>query len=275
MAARFVPVNYSAKEVTAQASQQAGQQATAPPAPPTADQLSDWSAENYILDVSAAADLGFPVGALGVSTKRQVLLFGSSRSTDISGNDGNIYRFGVALRALIVVTDLNVTGALTVPIVAAKVELGYASASAQLLVRGYKGAELGGMLPSWDSFGVAAYHAYQKAVSDIQSKVTSDQANQSPELLATTALAPSLPTAVMAVSIFYALDAIARQTSLLDALKDLGNDERRLADTVRAVYKNRVGDDDSAMPDQQAAEAARKELGHLHLDHGILAGIRR
>jgi hypothetical protein len=33
------------------------------------------------------------------------------------------YRFGVALRALVVVSDIKVSGALTLPVVAAKVEL--------------------------------------------------------------------------------------------------------------------------------------------------------
>lgn len=46
------------------------------------------------------------------------------------------------------VSDIKGGGALTLPVVAAKVELDGARASAQLMVRGYKGIDLGGLLPT-------------------------------------------------------------------------------------------------------------------------------
>src|SRR5438128_3466124 len=175
MSTRLVPVNYSAPWVVSQTVKPVsgggtGQPAQ-PPVPPAVDQLANWAVEQYSLDVNAAADLGFPVGSLNVAYKQQVLLFGSSRSADVHGDDGNVYRFGVAIRALIEVSSLQVDGAITIPLVAAKVELGEARASAQLMVRGYRGPGLGKLLPQWQTFGVDSYAAYMKAVSDIQSTI--------------------------------------------------------------------------------------------------------
>ena len=96
------------------------------------------------------------------------------------------YRFGVALRALVVVSDIKVSGALTLPVVAAKVELEGARASAQLMVRGYVGSDLAALLPTWQSFGVDSYAQYMGAVSSLQKAIMSDAANIQPELLATT-----------------------------------------------------------------------------------------
>lgn len=261
MTARLVPVNYSAEWVTNQVARNEGQNPTEPPAPPAVDQLDTWAVEQYRLDINTAAHLGFPVGSLDVAYMRQVLLFGSSRSADVHGKDGHIYRFGVAIRALIEVSDLQVDGPLTVPIAAAKVELGEARASAQLQVRGYKGSALGSMLPQWLSFGVDSYAAYLKAISDIQSKIMADDQNISPELLATTGLAASLPPPATAVGEFYALDAISRQTSLQQALEGLGQDEGQLGETVKAVYGNLQLDGNK--PDRQMAQKARDELYKL------------
>lgn len=106
------------------------------PAAPDAGDLDNWSQKAYSLSVSAAANLGFPAGNFTASFQRDALMFGSSRWVDVVGGQ-HTYRFGVALRAIVVVSDIKGSGALTLPVVAAKVELEGARASAQLLVRGY------------------------------------------------------------------------------------------------------------------------------------------
>jgi hypothetical protein len=189
----------------------------------------------------------------------------------VQGEDGNIYRFGVALRALIEVSNLEVDGAITVPLVAARVELGQARASAQLMVRGYKGSGLGSMLPQWQTFGVDSYAAYMKAVSEIQSKIMADEQNILPELLATTALPPSLPPPTTAVAEFYALDAIASQRNLKQALDGLGEEGKgQLGEIVKAVYGSKGLD--GKQPDRQTADQAKSELLNRRLAHGIFSG---
>ena len=76
-----------------------------------------------MLDAGVAASLGFPVGSLTASSKHQSLLFGVSRWVDLDTADGHVYRFGVALRALVTVTQVQGDGALTLPVVAAKGKL--------------------------------------------------------------------------------------------------------------------------------------------------------
>jgi hypothetical protein len=94
------------------------------------------------------------VGVIRTEDSQLALMFGAARWKDVASGEHS-YRFGVALRALVVVSDIKVSGALTLPVVAAKVELEGARASAQLMVRGYVGSDLGALLPTWQSFGVA------------------------------------------------------------------------------------------------------------------------
>jgi hypothetical protein len=78
-------------------------------------------------------------------------------------------------------------------VVAANVELENARASAQLMVRGYVGSDVGGLLPTWQSFGVDSCAQYMTAVSTLQKAILSDAANIQPELLATTVSPARVP----------------------------------------------------------------------------------
>ena len=146
---KMLPVNMSVEGVHVAAGLPSSHQM---PVVPSADELDNWTQENYSLSVSAAANLGFPVGNVEGSVQHDALMFGAARWKDVVSGEHS-YRFGVALRALVVVSDIKVSGALTLPVVAAKVELEGARASAQLMVRGYVGSDLGALLPTWQSFG--------------------------------------------------------------------------------------------------------------------------
>jgi hypothetical protein len=70
--------------------------------------------------------------------------------------------------------------------VAANVELGYATASSDLALRGYAfTAQKPVTLPSWGSFDVDTYAGFQKAVDAIVATVLFDNENIKPVLLAT------------------------------------------------------------------------------------------
>ena len=198
----MTPVNMSVEDVHAAA----GLSGVEMPTAPAAGELDNWAQENYSLSASAAASLGFPVGSVTASVQRTALMFGSSRWKDVVAGE-DTYRFGVALHALVVVSDIKGTG--TLPIVAAKVELEGARASAQLLVRGYKGDDVGGLLPTWQSFGVDSYAQYVAAVSDLQKAIMGDAGNIQPELLATTVVNSKVPTPAKAIGSVYGLHAIA------------------------------------------------------------------
>jgi hypothetical protein len=235
-----------------------------PPAPePTA--LTNWEQEQYELSSTAALTLGFPVATVDASVKSQVLIFGMSRWRDVT-SDGEIYRYGVSVRVLVHIRDYKADGSLTIPIVAAKVEIEHAVAQAQLLVRGYKGSDLA--LPAWGSFNVSAYSDYQKAVSEIQSKLSASE-DLEPQLLATTALKATVGEAEQSLGSVLALEAISHGESLQDALAHLVKveDEQVLA-AVRHTYSGRVTGDEATKPDGAEKAAARSDLHGFHVNHG-------
>jgi len=263
---KMTPVNLSVADVHAAAGLAAG---TEMPTAPDAGELDNWTQEAYSLSVSAAADLGFPVGNISATFRRDALMFGSSRWKDVVSGE-QTYRFGVALRALIVVSDIKGSGALTLPVVAAKVELEGARASAQLLVRGYKGSTLGALLPAWQSFGVDSYAQYMSAVSGMQKAIMEDAANIEPELLATTVLSSKVPALGGAVGSVYALHAIAEGASLAHALDRLGIDDTEILESVKALYHSKIGEDDRSVPDAEQRQDAQEQLHGFHLSRSWL-----
>lgn len=266
--AKMIPVNMSVEDVQAAAGLGAG---TEIPAAPEASDLDNWSQEAYSLSVSAAANLGFPVGNVTAAFERDALMFGSSRWKDVVSGE-HTYRFGVALRAVVVVSDIKGSGALTLPVVAAKVELEGARASAQLLVRGYKGSALGDLLPAWQSFGVDAYGQYMKSVSDLQKEIMGDAQNIQPELLATTVVSKTVPAAGEAVGSVYALHAIAEGATLAHALDKLQVDDGAVSNAVKALYQSRIGEDERAAPDAQQRQDALDDLQGFHVSRSWFKG---
>jgi len=244
--------------------------APGPPDPPSADALRDWSQETYDLDASVAASLNFAIGQASTSYSRRVLVFDSSRSRDLQA-DGHTYRFGVALRVVVEVDGLKGRGSLTLPVVAAKVDLEGARATSRLSVRGYKGDDLAPLLPTWTSFGVDQYAGYMKAISALQDKIMANSAAIDPELLATTAVsAPEEGTSTAAaVALVYGLDAISHGLTLEDALRRLPELDQEVVDMVRHVYGERIGDAERQRPDDQQSELAKEALGGLRLKHGL------
>jgi len=264
---KMIPVNLSVADVHAAAGINPRTQVAAP----TADDLDNWSQEAYSLSVGAAASLGFPVGNISGTFNRQTLVFGSSRWKDVA--DGNhTYRFGIALRTVVVVSNIQGGGALTLPVVAAKVELEDARASAQLLVRGYKGNALGGLLPAWQSFGVDSYAQYMNSISEIQKAIMADAANILPELLATTAVSSTVPSGEEAVGSVYALHAISEGATLAHAIDKLGVDDADILKAIRAHYQSAIGEGDNAAPDAQQRQDALHQLHGFHISRSWFSG---
>lgn len=264
---KMTPVNMSVEGVHAAA----GLASHPVPTAPTAEELSNWAQDNYSVSISAAVSLGFELGNVGVSAQHDALMFGASRWKDVVSGEYT-YRFGVALRALVVVSDIKISGALTLPVVAAKVELEGARASAQLTVRGYTGSDLGGLLPTWQSFGVDSYAQYMTAVSTLQKTIMGDAANIQPELLATTVFSHQAPDPGEAVGSVYALHAIADGATLAHALDKLGVDDPEISQAVKASYESMIGDDERTVPSQQQRQDARDQLHGFHLSRNWFRG---
>jgi hypothetical protein len=157
----------------------------------TGGDLEQLSQEQYNLEESAALGLGYSVANLSAQSSHDVLIFQAARYKDIN-IQGQTYRFGVAIEATIVVATAKFQGALTLPVVAANVQLGMAAASSTLAVRGYL-PKTPLELPTWGSFDVGSYADFQATVSKLQDSVLFDNANVSPVLLAATQPAPVSP----------------------------------------------------------------------------------
>lgn len=242
------------------------------PAAPTADELENWQQEIYELELSAALDLGFSVAALSTNLSDVVLLFGSTRYKDVTDEaNGHVFRYGVAIRALVVVSAAKLDFSLTLPVIAAKVQLSAANASAQLLVQGYKG-NLGQDLPGWQDFDVASYADYVEKVSKIQTDIMGDTPNIVPELIVTTAASPEGGAAQpsVAIGVIYALQAIAHGASLSHALDQFAADDRAARGAVRNTYAaQQLAEDDRAQPDDATRQRARARLLGYNLSRGI------
>jgi hypothetical protein len=160
-----------------------------PPSPPSSievsvDDLAEMSQEQYNLKQSDAVTLGYSLVTLSESGTHDVLIFQAARYKDVADGEYT-FRFGVAIEA----TTEKFEGGLTLPAVAANVQLSNASASSDLAVRGYL-PKTALQLPAWGSFDVGSYTEFQTKVSNLQSTVLSDNDSIRPVLLATTKTVP-------------------------------------------------------------------------------------
>jgi len=190
-----------------QITQETAAAAQSPPAPTDADipqsgsDLGELSQDEYNLEESGALTLGYSVANLSASGTHDVLIFQAARYKDVAIED-KTYRFGVAIEATIVVTTEKFQGNLTLPVVAANVQLSHATASSNLAVRGYL-PQKPLHLPVWGSFDVGSYSDFQNTVSQLQDDVLFDNANIHPVLLATTQPAKGSPPSEPTHGFFY------------------------------------------------------------------------
>lgn len=174
--------------------QQVGTEALPAPAlkVPSSDELDQLTQEQYNLNDSLALSLGYSMFSLSDNANHVLLVFQAARFTDIAFQE-ETYRFGVAIEATITVTTNDFKGGLTLPVVAANVQLNFASASSDLGVRGYRPqASSPPMLPTWGSFDVGSYTDFQGTISKMQQDILFDDKNIVPVLLATTSTPPAV-----------------------------------------------------------------------------------
>jgi len=262
---QLLPVNFTAQQLADSPDFPA---ATKAPEAPKGPELRDGGQENYVLSESLAAKLGFSLGDISSAAKHQVLVFGASRWKDIQAEQ-HTFRFGTAIRAVIVVTDTKLDVDLTPAIVAANVQIGRATASATMEVRGYKGAL---KLPRWESFDVESHGKYQECISDLQDKLLGVDADLDPELLATTAAESAIPAVAPSIGLLYALSMISHGGSLLHALEHLRSEDADVLRTIRSVYAARVGTNERVEPDAGQTRDARADLGGYQLNRGLFHG---
>jgi hypothetical protein len=190
MAESLAPVNVSLPALTAAVAQKRGAgptedlETSAQVEVPSADSLATWQQESYQLDAKFAASVGFPLWGAETTDHLKVMLFGISRYEDVRSGV-HVYRYGVAIRVLLEIFDSENQAKVSLPAIAAQVELDILQANSQLIVLGYVG-NIGPQLPDWQAFDVNNYANYMAAVSKLQAQVFGDVANTKPVLLSST-----------------------------------------------------------------------------------------
>jgi hypothetical protein len=180
----LLPVNMSAEGLNSAAGMDPDSAPNDEDLPADGSKLSMLQQESYQMKASFAASLGFPIATASTDDKLRVMLYGVTRYSDVI-KGGHTYRYGVAIRALLEIYSLQLDADLTLPVIAAKAQLGAVSASAQLMISGFIG-NLAERLPNWSSFDVNSYADYVKAITALQIKVLEEPANIRPVLLSST-----------------------------------------------------------------------------------------
>jgi hypothetical protein len=212
---------------------------------PAGKDLPDWAQYQFTLEASRAAKLGFPVGSVGASTSDRVMIREFSRSIQRKhANPDREVRYGVALRLVVEVANLEADAKFDLAWLAAQVELNNKSASARLDISGFVDEQIGDLLPpiGHDQFNVDSYVKMMQSLTDIQKLIASKPDGIVPAALQRIRIAPEseddwTTDMVRSVGVSWALSQVARGKSCQQAKKSLwsGGLESTLRQRERAV----------------------------------------
>jgi hypothetical protein len=266
------PVEFSAVDDGGNGSGNGG---TAKPLPPRSGRRarirtrplpSDWESHVYQLERDAALDLGFTVGSVKASANTRLLVMDTVRAETIR-RGRRTQRWGCGYRLQIEISDITATGRLTLPAIAASVEIGQAEASIMLQVKGYPKDDLWDVIPDPKPLDVESYKNYLEAAARIKHKFMQigDQA-------VSTLLATDDPKSDLAVggissmeleessAVVWALRELEDRRNLAEALQRFpAQGDEALAQIVEGVYRNVRGNDrfdsDERVDDAEARTA--------------------
>jgi hypothetical protein len=106
--------------------------------PPAANQLPSMSVTNNSMSVSAAAQLGFPVGSVNANSAGRVLVQDWSRTATCIARDGRTELvYGQAIRVVASAEQLSAEGGLSLPIIAAHATLNRQATNIQAQILGF------------------------------------------------------------------------------------------------------------------------------------------
>lgn len=106
--------------------------------PPTPSQLSTLSVTNNSMSLSAAAQLGFPLGNVDSNGTGRVLVQDWSRTATCTARDGKTELiYGQAIRVIASADELDAEGGLSLPIIAAHATLNRQATNIQAQIMGF------------------------------------------------------------------------------------------------------------------------------------------
>jgi len=153
-------------------------------APDQLPELINWESKIYQMEVGAALDAGFTVGSIELTDTARLLVMDMVRSVTVNKNDMQEV-WGCGYRFLVEVSDIKLTGKLTLPAIAGAMEVTDLQASIRLEVKGYTGDDLWDVMPVPKPLNVDTYRDYMAAAGRIQKAFGAHPNNAKPVLLAT------------------------------------------------------------------------------------------
>ncbi len=235
--------------------------------------LASWETRVYQYDRTTAADFGFTMGSVKATANSRLLVMDTTRSKSIKAGD-RTELWGCGYRFQIEVSDISLTTKLTLPAIAAAMEVTALEASVRLEVKGYTGNEMWTVIPAPRPLDVDTYRTYMGAVEQIQAAFAQHPESTVPVLLAegTVGILEGGISDVdidSAVLVVWALNRIHRGQKLADAAADLASDGPTelgdaSAEVLARTYESILGDSDSnAEPSEEAKAQAANHLGSL------------
>jgi hypothetical protein len=187
---------------------------------------SEWSSAIYQYDYRHAVSLGFAVGSVKLDGNFRLLVMDVAR-TVVESSGEEAVTWGYGYRLLVEVESANLATSLTLPAIAASVELGQMRATLRLEVKGYTGADLWKVLPVPRPLDVDTHRDFLDAAAKVQQAFA-----EHPEHAALVKLSAASKASIAfgGVSEVETREAVA--LALMLALAADGADEQRVVDAV-------------------------------------------
>ncbi len=226
--------------------------------PVSRDELTDWDFSIYTYEREAAAEAGFAVGSIKVEGGYRLLVIDAARSVNVESGP-KTEKWGYGYRLLVEVNNVDTIGSLTLPAIAASVELRQAEAQVRLRVNGWVGDSLWGKLPAPKPLGVDSYREFLEVADQIQ-----ESFGRHPEMAVPVKLAEGDTQTIAAdgVTSFEIREAVA-----LTIMLNLARQGASPEEMSRAVLAH------TDMTDMEAGRLA--QALHLSLEDGDPTGQRR
>lgn len=229
--------------------------------------LADWEQYSWTLTADEAIQLGFTLGSVSQSAKSQVFVREFSRTTQVERPPGPPERWGIAVRLVIEATGFDGHAKLTLPALAAEVQLSAKQAECRLKVLGYRGNDVAAHFPDFTTFDVESYAQVMANMTQLRDLLgaAQDQDIQA-ELLqkAQTTTTGASSARRTQLGLVLGLYSLAEGLTLAQALQSVRHsDPPELATGLRQAYQEIVGTGigvEFAAPTVAQRAAARDDL---------------
>jgi hypothetical protein len=236
--------------------------------PPQATELGQLLDQRFEVHSRFAAELGGAFFSVSASGRRLIIVQDFYRAAPCQTEDGTDVLYGASVRLLIGVSGFEANAKLTLPVIAAAVQLGNMQARYRLEMKGYRG-KVGDLLAEPDELNVETYIKLIQSVRELRKRIADDTSNIFPEPLFLDVPNEPDQSALLRGSVgsVFALSQIADGRSLFESRRVVDNWSDEAQAAIEDVYSQFTEKDERGdyVPDRNSMERARDYLGQLRL----------